>query len=202
MKRLLFSVTWTALAFTLFTSAQTNSSGYMIGDLASDFSLLNVDGRMVSLSDYSQARGFIIVFTCNHCPYAQAYEDRIMEIHRKYEPLGYPVIAINPNSPAIVPQDNYAEMQKRAKEHEFPFVYLFDAGQIVTKKYGPIRTPHVFILDSARIVQYIGTIDDNAESAEAARNHYIIDAIEALRRNQKPNPNYTRTVGCSVKYGP
>ena len=100
--------------------------GYKVGDVATGFKLKNVDNKLVSLSDYKDAKGFIVIFTCNHCPYAKAYEGRIMGLNHKYASKGYPVIAINPNDPKVEPQDSFEGMQQRAKEKGFTFPYLFD----------------------------------------------------------------------------
>jgi peroxiredoxin len=174
-------------------------AGYIVGDKAEDFSLKNVDGKMVSLASYKNVKGYIVVFTCNHCPYAQLYEQRVIDLHNKFSSKGFPVVAINPNSPDIVPEDSYPEMQRRARENNYPFDYLFDEDQMVFPKFGANRTPHVFLLDRNWVVQYIGAIDDNAESPEEAKKHYVEEAIDALLRGEKPNPDFTRAVGCTVK---
>src|SRR5690606_30003035 len=122
-------------------------SGYKIGDEATDFKLENIDGNQVSLADYPDAKGFIVIFTCNHCPYAVAYEDRIIALDEKYKPLGYPVIAINPNDPEVQPEDSMEEMRKRAAEKGFTFPYLLDLGQEIYPQYGATKTPHVFLLN-------------------------------------------------------
>lgn len=119
-------------------------AGYEVGDMAADFSLKNVDGTMVSLSDFDSAKGFLVIFTCNTCPYAQAYEDRIIALDAKYKPQGVPVIAINPNNPSAKPGDSFAKMKERAAEKGFTFPYLFDEGQKIYPQYGATRTPHVF----------------------------------------------------------
>ncbi len=174
-------------------------STYVIGDKVEDFKLKNVDGRMVSLADFKNAKGFIIVFTCNHCPYAQLYESRIIALHKKYEKQGYPVFAINPNDPVQIPEDSFEEMQKRAKEMNYPFPYAIDEKQEVMTKFGPARTPQVFLLDSNLVVRYIGTIDDNAETERQVRKRYVENAIAALQKGLKPDPCLTRAVGCTVK---
>jgi peroxiredoxin len=183
-------------------SATSPTSGYIIGDKAEDFSLKNVDGKLVSLSDYKDAKGYIVIFTCNHCPYAQLYEDRIVALHKKYKPKGFPVIAINPNSPLVVPEDSYEEMQKRAKLMSYPFAYVFDEEQTVYPKFGASRTPHVFILDSNRVVQYIGAIDDNPEMADIVKERYVENAIDSLLLGKKPKPDVTLAIGCTVKRAP
>jgi len=173
--------------------------GYKIGDVATDFNLKNVDENMFSLSDIKKAEGYIVVFTCNECPFAKMYEDRLIALHNEYAPKGYPVIAINPNVSESNPRESFKAMKKRAEEKEFPFVYLADEGQKIAPQYGAVRTPHVFLLDHERKVQYIGTIDDNARSAENVKVKYVVNAIESLENDEKPNPNFTKAIGCPVK---
>ncbi len=157
--------------------------GYTIGDRAEDFSLKNVDGKMVSLSDFKEARGFILVFTCNSCPVSVANEDRIIALDRKYKSRGYPVIAINPNNPETSPGDSYEKMKVRAREKGFTFPYLLDEGQKIYPKYGASRTPHAFVLqkeDEDFIVRYIGSIDNSARSPGAVTTRYVENAVEEL----------------------
>lgn len=179
--------------------AGTIDPGYKVGDQATDFKLRDVSGKMVSLADYPNAKGYIVIFTCNHCPFSIAYEDRIIDLHRKFSAKGYPVIAINPNDPAIQPDDSYAEMKIRAKDKGFPFPYLFDDGQKVFPQYGATRTPHVFLLDKNRVVRYIGAIDDNHSDPDAVSKRYVEDAIQALEEGRQPEVTFTRAVGCSIK---
>lgn len=173
--------------------------GYQVGDKATDFKLKNVDGKMVSLADYKDAKGFIIIFTCNHCPFSIAYEDRIIDLHRKYASKGYPVIAINPNDPAVQPDDSFDAMKTRAAEKGFSFAYLMDEGQRIYPQFGATRTPHVFILDKERVVQYIGAIDDNHSDAAAVTKPYVELALEALQAGKRPEETFTRAVGCTIK---
>ncbi len=175
------------------------TNGYQVGDKATDFKLKNVDGSMMSLADVKDAKGYIVTFTCNHCPYSVLYEDRLIELHNEYAPKGYSVIAINPNDPAAQPGDGFEDMQVRAKEKGFPFPYLFDDGQKVYPKFGATRTPHVFLLDKDMVVQYIGAIDDNAKDASAVKEHYVKDAIKALEAGNTPDPSFTKAIGCSIK---
>ena len=168
-----------------------------VGDKAPVFSLKNVDGNMVSLADY-EGKGAIVVFTCNHCPFSVLYEDRIIEMQKKYADT-YPVIAINPNSPEAEPEDGYEEMIVRAKEKEFNFPYLFDDGQKIYPQYGANRTPHVFLLDKAHNVRYIGAIDDSARDASGVKVNYVDDAINALNAGKDPEPNFTKAIGCTIK---
>ncbi|OPZ98817.1 MAG: Thiol-disulfide oxidoreductase ResA [Bacteroidetes bacterium ADurb.Bin416] len=191
-----------ALLVAFATSSALMAQGYAVGDAATDFSLKNIDGKMVSLADYKQAKGFIVVFTCNHCPYAVAYEDRIIALDKKYKPLGYPVIAINPNDPAAQPLDSYAAMQVRAKEKGFTFPYLLDDGQTIYPQYGAEKTPHVFVLKKTvnkQVVSYIGAIDNNYRNAAEATEHYVADAVDALLAGKAPAVTKTVAIGCSIK---
>jgi len=176
--------------------------GYKIGDSATGFKLKNVDNKMVSLSDYNDAKGFIVIFTCNHCPYAKAYETRIIGLNHKYASKGYPVIAINPNDPKVEPQDSFEGMQQRAKEKGFTFPYLFDEGQKIYPQYGATRTPHVFVLqkeNGKNIVRYIGAIDDNYADASDVSHKYVEDAVDALLSNKPVVLASTVAIGCSIK---
>jgi peroxiredoxin len=195
MKKLL-----TALA--LMISVFVQAGGYDIGDKATDFKLKNIDGKMISMADYSEARGFIVIFTCNNCPYAIAYEDRIIEMDKKYKALGYPVIAINPNDPDVQPGDSYDAMQERAAEKGFTFPYLYDKDQSTYPIYGATRTPHVYVLnkeDGDLVVRYIGTIDDNYADASAVKEKYLANAVDALIAGNDPDPATTKAIGCSIK---
>ncbi|MBN2173020.1 MAG: thioredoxin family protein [Bacteroidales bacterium] len=186
----------------LFIVSLAFAGGYEVGDKATDFKLRNVDGNYVSLADFDNANGFIVIFTCNHCPYAIAYEDRIIAIDKKYRDEGYPVIAINPNDPQIQPEDSYKKMQERAKDKGFTFPYLFDDGQKIYPQYGATRTPHVFLLKKESedlVVKYIGTIDNNYADASKVTENYLEDAIDALIAGKDPNPNFTKAIGCTIK---
>ncbi len=186
----------------LLFSAIGFSQGYKIGDLVDDFKLKNVDGNYISLSSYPDAKGIIVIFSCNHCPFVVAYEDRMIELHKKFAPLGYPIIAINPNDPEVQPLDSYEMMQVRAKEKGFPFAYVFDEGQRVFPKFGAKRTPEVFLLqrvaEGFRLV-YTGAIDDNHRNASEVEEHFLANAIYALEKGEKPNPDTTRAIGCTIK---
>lgn len=176
--------------------------GYHIGDAATDFKLKNIDDKMVSLSDFTDAKGFILIFTCNHCPYAIAYEDRIIALDKKYKPQGYPVIAINPNDPSVQPEDGFAEMKIRAKEKGFTFPYLLDEGQKIYPQYGATKTPHVFLLNKENgknIVKYIGTIDNNYQDAANADEFYVEDAVDALISGKPIAKQNTVAIGCTIK---
>ncbi len=192
----------TILLFAVYGIGDIFAGGYEVGDKASDFKLKNVDDKLVSLKDYSDAKGFVVVFTCNTCPFAKAYEDRIIEIDKKYSKKGYPVIAINPNDPEVSPGDSFENMKKRANEKNYPFPYLFDETQEVYQMYGATKTPHVYVLNKKEddlIVTYIGTIDDNSRNASEVKETYLTNALDALIEGNDPEPNYTKAVGCSIK---
>lgn len=177
--------------------------GLHTGQVASDFKLKNIDGKMVSMADYKDAKGFIVTFTCNHCPYAKAYEDRIIALNNKYAAMGYPVIAVNPNDAIQYPEDDFNSMKLRAKEKKFTFPYLHDESQEVAKKYGAIKTPHIFILQKENqqlVVKYIGAIDDNWEDATAVKEKYVESAVDALLKGQPVVVENTKAIGCGVKW--
>lgn len=190
-----------ALCSVAFTSIA--QEGYKIGSEVKDFQLKNIDGQMVSLASIPQAKGYIVVFTCNHCPYAKAYEERIIQLHLKYAPMGYPVVAINPNDPKVAPEDSYKKMQERAKQKGFPFVYLYDESQVVAKEFGAVRTPHVYLVQNAggrNTVQYIGAIDNNWENHLLAEQKYVEQAIRNLQEGNPVETPETKAVGCTIKW--
>lgn len=185
-----------------FSFLLASAGGYEVGDKATDFKLRNIDGSWVSLSDYEDAKGFIVIFTCNHCPYAVKYEDRIIALDKKYKEKGYPVIAINPNDPEVQPEDSFDKMKVRAQNKGFTFPYLFDDGQEIYPQYGATKTPHVYLLDKSNgdyIVEYIGAIDDNYKSAKAVETHYVVNAVDALLKGEEPPVTSTKAIGCSIK---
>ena len=199
-----FKMAATVVLFGLLTAFGVKNvvSGYEIGDMATDFKLKNVDNKMISMADYKDAKGFIVIFTCNHCPYAVAYEDRIIALDKKYKKLGYPVIAINPNNPEVQPQDSFELMQVRAKEKKFTFPYLFDEGQKIYPQYGATKTPHVYVLQKTKAgneVKYIGAIDDNHNDEKVVKVKYVEAAVDALLKNQEVPTKTTKAIGCSIK---
>ncbi|MFC2112688.1 thioredoxin family protein [Bacteroidota bacterium] len=197
MKKISLSIT-----LALLSSALLLAGGYKVGDKAADFKLQNIDGNYVSLSDYPDARGFVVVFTCNGCPYAKAYQERLVELDKKYKSKGYPVIAINPNNTDIKPEDNLEGMAKRAKDKEFSFPYLKDSDYEVYKQYGATRTPHIYVLTRQgedMVVSYIGAIDDNYQDASDVKEPYLANALDALLADKDPDPDFTKAIGCSIK---
>lgn len=186
----------------LSDSEMNKTPGYSIGDAATNFNLKDVDGTMVSLSDYPEAKGFIIIFTCNTCPFAVASEERIVALDREFKEKGYPVIAINPNNPKVQPDDTYELMQQKAEEAGFTFPYLYDESQTVYAKYGATKTPHVYVVqkqDDKNVVRYIGAIDDNVRNADAVKERFVANAVNELLAGKEVSVKETKAIGCSVK---
>ncbi len=198
------SWTITLIAFISVTPAfTTKASGYTVGDKAADFKLKNTDGKMVSMADYKTSKGIILVFTCNHCPFAKKYESRIMNLDKMFRPKGYPVVAISPNDTAQVPEDSYENMQSRAKERGYTFPYLLDVTQATAMTYGATKTPHVFVLQNTKdgfIVKYIGAIDDNSDDESAVKEKYVENAVNNILSGKPVSPDNTKAIGCGIKW--
>jgi len=191
------------LAAYVASAVSFSSPGYSVGSEVADFTLINVDDKNVSLSDYKDKEGVIVVFTCNHCPYAKAYESRIMALDVQYASQGWPVVAISSNDPVVEPDDSPANMKKRAEEKKYSFPYLYDATQKVARDFGATKTPHVFLLKNNMgkfTVEYIGAIDDNTENASAVTHKYVELAIAALKKGEKPAITSTKAIGCTIKW--
>ncbi|TMM28984.1 thioredoxin family protein [Polaribacter aestuariivivens] len=187
-------------ALTAFTIKTDTEAGYKVGDKIEDFKLKNIDNKMMSLSDFGEVKGYIIIFTCNTCPYSVANEDRIIALDKKYKAAGFPVVAINPNDPNVVPDDSFEKMQVRAKEKGFTFPYLLDEGQKVYPKFGATKTPHVYIVTANDMkVQYIGAIDNSSRNPDAVSEKYAENAVDALLAGKKVEKTDTRAIGCTIK---
>jgi len=171
-----------------------------LGSPAPDFSLKGVDGAQHSLNDLKGENGIAVIFSCNHCPYVKAYEDRMIELAKTYQSKGVPFVLINANDPINYPDDNFEAMAQRAQEKDYPFPYLQDETQEVAKAYGAERTPEVFLFDRDLKLQYHGTIDDNHEDPSAVGQTYLKDALDALLSGQTPPVQTTDPVGCTVKW--
>jgi peroxiredoxin len=174
--------------------------GYEVGDTAVDFKLKNVDGKMVSLADYKNAKGFILIFDCNTCPYSKAYNERIIALNKKYSAAGYPVLAINPNDPSKSSGDSFDEMVQLAKKKGYDFPYLADESQSVAKSFGATNTPHAFVLTKELKIAYIGAIDDNARKAEGVTKKYVEEAVDALIAGKAVSTTKTKAIGCGIKW--
>lgn len=173
--------------------------GYKVGDTASDFNLKNVNGSFHSLAKIKNAKGYIVVFTSNTCPFSVLYEDRLIKLHQDLAPMGYPVVAINANDPTMEAGDSFEKMQTRAEEKGFPFLYLKDQDQKVLPRFGATKTPEVFLLDKNLVVQYTGAIDDNAHAAQDVNEQYVKNAIAALEKGALPDPSFVKAIGCGIK---
>ena len=193
-----------AVVAVLFMNASKPAAGYGVGDYAKDFKLENIDGKTVSLADYNSAKGFIVVFTCNTCPYAKAYESRIIDLDKNYAGKGFPVIAINPNDISQQPGDSMDEMKKRANSKGYTFPYLRDDSQEVAKAFGATKTPHVYLLNKESAgkykVEFIGAIDDSPNDASDVSETYVEDAINSLLSGSKPSITEKRAIGCTIKW--
>ena len=190
-------------------SFDTDPVPLTIGSPAPDFSLPGTDGKMYSLKDFSTAKILVVVFTCNHCPTAQAYEDRIKQLVVDYKPKGVALVAISPNDPLSVRldelgytdlSDSFDEMKIRYTDKQFNFPYLYDGEtSVASKLYGPQATPHVFIFDAERKLRYTGRMDDG-EKPGSAKTHDTRNALNALLNNQPIPVEKTKTFGCSIKW--
>lgn len=186
------------------TEKQPTKSGLQIGDTAPDFELEGTDGQMHSLATTVDAngkapKGYIVTFTCNTCPYAKGYEGRLVALHEKMSPMGYPVVAIQPNDVSIKPEDDLPAMKKRAAERKFGFAYLLDREQSVFPAYGATKTPEIYLLDASRVLRYHGAIDDSAQDPEGVSVNYVEAAIAALEAGKDPDPQSVKAIGCSIK---
>ena len=187
----------------LFFAGSPAKYGYEVGDNATDFKLKNVDGKIISLADYKDAKGFIVIFHCNTCPYAKAYDGRIISLNKKYAPLKFPVIAINANDPENSSGDSFEENIRESRRKGYDFPYLIDETQTTAKAYGATNTPHVFVLNKIGNdlkVAYIGTIDDNARNASAVTKKYVENAVDALLDGKPVTTTRTKAVGCGIKW--
>lgn len=170
-----------------------------LGSPAPDFDLESVDGKNYSLKTFAGSPVIVVVFTCNHCPYSRAYEDRLVAIQRDYAEKGVQLVAINSNDEKSYPEDAYPEMVKRAKEKGFNFPYLRDPDQSVAEAYGAVCTPHVFAFDESRTLKYRGRVDDSKDPA-AVKSSDLRDALDDMLAGSSPRIADTRPFGCSIKW--
>jgi peroxiredoxin len=206
---LFFRVFFAILAMGYNLSAAETFPTLPLGSTAPDFNLPGVDGRNWALKDFADAKILVVVFTCDHCPTAQYYEERIKQIAADFKDKGVAVVAIMPNDPKSVRldelgwtdlSDSFEEMKIRARDHQFNFPYLYDGDtESVAHAYGPVTTPHVFVFDAARKLRYAGAID-NSERIQHVTKLYLRDALDALLAGQEPPMTQTKVVGCSIKW--
>ncbi|WP_373522299.1 thioredoxin family protein [Aquiflexum sp.] len=201
MKKIQIGVMTFVLGMSLIFGAMAQDQGYKIGDTASDFKLKSVDGSWVSLPN--NTKGALVIFSCNTCPYVVAYEDRMIDLHKKYAPKGYPVIAINANDDKVSPGDSFDKMKERSKSKKFPFAYVHDQSQEVIKAYGGSRTPHVYLLHKEGndfIVRYIGAIDNNYQDPTGVTERYVEEALDDVMNGRKVAIEFTKAIGCTIKW--
>jgi len=165
-----------------------------------DTKMKNVDGTEMAIADVKGAKGTLVVFTCNACPWAKAWEDRIVALGNEYQKKGIGVIAVNANDPAKVAEDGYDGMQARAKEKNFGFPYVVDATSGVAKAFGASRTPEAFLFDAKGALVYHGTIDDNAQEPGKVKETYLKDALAAVASGQGVAVKETKAMGCGIKF--
>lgn len=170
-----------------------------IGSKAPDFNLLGVDGKKYSLDSFSHKEALIVIFSCNHCPYVRAYEDRIIQIQNDYKDK-VQVVAINSNDTTNYPEDSFEEMVKRAEQKKFNFPYLRDETQEVAKAYGATHTPEIFLFDKERRLAFHGKIDDNWQDPSSVKSPYLRNAIEELLAGKPISVPETFTIGCTIKW--
>lgn len=188
---------------TALLSARFVADGYQVGDVVQNFKLKNVDGKLVSLADQKAAKGYIIAFTCNTCPVAKAYEERILALNEQFATKGYPLIAIQSNDADRSPGDSYAAMQQRAKAKNYAFPYLYDETQTVARAFGATNTPHLFVVrrDGEQYrVAYIGAVDNNPRDESAATKHYVADAVNELLAGKPVTTTSAKAIGCGIKW--
>ncbi len=186
----------------LLAGMASSFAGLKPGDKVNPFSLKASNGEMVSLSDFTTQKGLIVIFSSNTCPFSLAYEERIMDLHKRFSNEGFPLIMINPNQAKNSPADGLSRMQARAKEKGFRFPYLKDEDQLVCKAFGALKTPQVFLLENKNgtfRLAYCGAIDNNAMDANRVSSRYLEQAIIALVKGKKPNPAVTKAIGCNIR---
>lgn len=171
-----------------------------LGDKAPDFSLKGTDGKTYTLASFQDAKALVIIFSCNHCPYVQAYESRMKDIQKDYAAVGVRLVAINSNEDKNHPEDSFAEMLKRAKTQAFNFPYLRDETQEMAKAYGATHTPHLFVFDAKRRLVYTGKIDDDWQDPKKVRRRFLRDALDDILAGRPVREPETHAIGCTIKW--
>ncbi len=187
------------LAAVLALSAWASAEELAIGAQGPSFSLLGTDGKTYSLADYKGKKGVAVIFTCNHCPYAKAFEDRIIKLAAQYQPKGIAFVAISSNDPAVYGEDSYENMVKRAADKKYPMPYLYDSTSAVGLAYGARVTPHVFLLDSNFKLVYRGRVEDGMDPKES-KSFDFRNALNALAAGKKITVAETKAFGCGIKW--
>ncbi len=175
-------------------------SSIAIGNMIIPFTLSGVDGHQHTVSDYNDKAAIVIIFSCNHCPYVRAWEDRMIQIQQDYAAQGVQFLLISSNDGARYPTDSFTSMQERAREKEYPFPYLYDETQDIARAYGAERTPEVFLFDQQGMLRYHGVIDDNYDDPDAVKQPYLRAGLDAVLAGQTPQVATTAPVGCTIKW--
>ena len=191
-----------ALGLAAAAFAQDAPASLAIGSPApkADVAMKGVDGEGVSIRGAAGPKGTLVVFTCNHCPWAKAWESRIVEIGNAAAARGIGVVAINSNDPAAYAEDSLEEMRKRAHDRGMRFPYVVDADSGVARAFGATRTPEVFLFDARGLLAYKGAVDDNAKDAAAVKERFLSDAVDAIAKGERPRVSETKALGCSIKF--
>ncbi len=202
MMKFAFLSSLALLAVVLISLPSFDFQAPQISDIQ-DFKLKNVDGRMVSMKDFPDAKGFIIIFTCNHCPFAKLYPPRLNALNEKYKPLGYPLIAISSTDTILYEEDTYPKMVEKATNEAFNFPYLFDETQSVAQNFKAQKTPHAYVLQKVKggwDIRYNGAIDDNGGEPEAVTQAFVADAVDALLAGKAVAVHETKSIGCQIYF--
>ncbi len=200
IKQILLIIT---LAILVAFKGVYSSSHNMEDAVISDFNLENVDGKFVSLKDYPNAKGFIIVFTCNHCPFAKLYPPRFNALNKKYQPLGVHLIAISSTDTISYEEDTFVLMKEKAKKEHFNFPYLFDGDQTVAKQFKAQKTPHAYVIwkiNNKWVVKYNGAIDDNGMEPQKVKKTFVATAVDELLKEQAVSLKETKSIGCQIYF--
>ncbi len=179
------------------------AKGYSLGDAVADFQLKNVDGRLISLGNYRDRKGLIVVFTSNHCPFSKAYEERLMALDRKFAGQGYPVLAVMANDPEAYREDSFENMKTRAQSADYPYPYAMDEAQSMARAFGATRLPEVYILKQNAgqfILEYKGAVDDNPQDAGSVQRRYVDEAVSNLLTDRPVQSPITKPIGCGIKW--
>lgn len=189
-------------AFVAVRAEESAAVALAVGSKApkADVQMMSVDGKKVSVADVAGKKGTLVVFTCNACPFAKAWEDRIVDLGNTYQAKGIGVIAINSNDPSIVPDDGYEPMKERAGKVHMKFPYVVDDGSAVARAFGASRTPEAFLFDASGKLVYHGTIDDNAKEPDKVTKHYLKDALDAVATGGTVPMADTKAIGCGIKF--
>lgn len=178
----------------------TESKPIELGIKCPSFELMAVDGKRYSLESFASSKALVVAFTCNHCPYVQAYEGRLIELVKRFSSKGVSFVCINSNDSKAYPEDSFEGMKKRSRDLGFNFYYLWDESQSVAKSFSAACTPEFYVYDSNRKLRYHGRLDDNHKDASAVKKHFLNDALEALLTGASIETAQTAAMGCSIKW--